>query len=74
GQRFPEVEMSLNLKIECSDVQMRGAMRPGKVSVSLEDCALDGLTSEQQTELCGQMDFNVLVEYVNSLLEVNHAA
>lgn len=66
--------MSLNLTIECSDVQTRGAIRPGKVSVSLEDCAIDGLTTEQQTELCGQMDFDVLVEYVNSLMEVNHAA
>ena len=66
--------MSLNLTIECSDVQVRGAMRPGKVSVLLEDCAIDGLTTEQQTELCGQMDFDVLVEYVNSFAEVNHAA
>ena len=66
--------MSLNLTIECSDVQTRRAMRPGKVSVSLEDCAIDGLTTEQQMELCAQMDFDVLVEYVNSLMEVNHAA
>ncbi|MBS0909171.1 hypothetical protein [Tatumella sp. JGM118] len=66
--------MSLNLTIECSDVQARGAMRPGKVSVSLEDCAIDGLTTEQQTELCGQMDFDVLVEYVNSFAEVKNVA
>ncbi len=66
--------MSLNLTIECSDVQTRGAMRPGKVSVSLEDCAIDGLTTEQQTELCGQMDFDVLVEYVNSFTEVRNVA
>lgn len=66
--------MSLNLTIECSDVQTRGAMRPGKVSVSLEDCAIDGLTTEQQTELCGQMDFDVLVEYVNSFAEVRNVA
>jgi len=66
--------MSLNLKIECSDAQTRGAMRPGKVSVSLEDCQIEALTREQQTELCGQMDFDLLVEYVNSLMEVNNAA
>jgi len=66
--------MGLNLKIECSDAQIRGAMRPGKVSVSLEDCQIETLSREQQTELCGQMDFNLLVEYVNSLREVNHAA
>ena len=66
--------MSLNLTIECSDVQMRGAMRAGKVSVSLEDCAIDGLTTEQQTALCGQMDFDLLVEYVNSFAEVRNVA
>ncbi|WP_276972898.1 hypothetical protein [Tatumella ptyseos] len=42
--------------------------------MSLEDCAIDSLTTEQQTELCGQMDFDVLVEYVNSFAEVRDVA
>ena len=66
--------MKLNLKIECSDVQTRGAIRPGKVSVSMEDCAIDSLTTEQQTELCGQMDFAVLAEYVDSMRRLDNVA
>ncbi|WP_029687120.1 hypothetical protein [Tatumella saanichensis] len=66
--------MSLNLKIECSDAQTRGAMRPGKVSVSLEDCQIETLSREQQAELCGQMDFDVLAEYVDSMRRLDHVA
>ncbi|MBS0895647.1 hypothetical protein JK211_16815 [Tatumella sp. JGM130] len=66
--------MSLNLKIECSDVQMRGAMRPEKVSVSLEDCQIETLNREQLAEFCAYQDFDLLVEWVDSMRRLDHVA
>ena len=66
--------MSLNLKIECSGMHTGWQAKPGKYSFELEDCQIESLTTEQQKELCGQLDFAVLVEYVNSFREVSNAA
>lgn len=65
--------MSLNLKIECGRMHTGWQARPGKFNFELEDCQIKSLTTEQQKELCGQMDFDVLVEYVNSFREVSNA-
>ena len=66
--------MSLNLKIECSGMHTGWQARPGKYNFELEDCQVGPLTREQQTKLCGQMDFDILVEYVNSFTEVKNVA
>lgn len=66
--------MSLNLKIECSGMRTGWQGRPGKFNFELEGCQIEPLTREQQAELCGQMDFDLLVEYVNSFAEAGNAA
>lgn len=66
--------MKLNLKIECSGMQTGWQARPGKYRFELEDCQIESLTTEQQTELCGQMDFDVLANYVDSMRRLDHVA
>ncbi|KFD19667.1 hypothetical protein GTPT_1598 [Tatumella ptyseos ATCC 33301] len=66
--------MSLNLKIECSGMHTGWQARPGKYNFELEDCQIEPLTREQQMELCAQMEFDWLVEYVNSFAEVKNVA
>ncbi|WP_241608903.1 hypothetical protein [Rosenbergiella australiborealis] len=66
--------MSLNLKIECSGMQTGWQARPGKYSFELEDCQIESLTTEQQKELCGQLDFDVIAEYVESMRRLSNVA
>lgn len=66
--------MSLNLKIECSGMRTGWQARPGKYNFELEDCQIETLNREQQTELCGQMDFAVLAEYVDSMRRLDNVA
>lgn len=66
--------MSLNLKIECSGMHTGWQARPGKYSFELENCQIESLTTEQQKELCGQMDFDVVAEYVDSMRGLSDVA
>ncbi|KMV67701.1 hypothetical protein AI29_12070 [bacteria symbiont BFo2 of Frankliniella occidentalis] len=66
--------MSLNLKIECSGMHTGWQAKPGKYSFELEDCQVDSLTTEQQMELCSQMDFDVVAEYVDSMRRLSNVA
>ena len=64
----------LDMTVECAGMYTRGQSSTGKLVIDIEDCQIGSMTREQQMELCAQMEFDWLVEYVNSFAEVKNVA